>query len=1010
MKIILNILIAGLLLVQTAYTTEAIVMATVKEMNILLTIVDSREPEEIQALLKQNPGIASKRLAHNQTALMFASLKNRLVAVKALVEYHNNGGKIGLNAQSIDGTTALMMACYKKENAPIVSALLEAENINAAIVATDVKITALMIASTHDNLPAVQALLQYYKKKEGNDIALNAQVPNGMTALMMACHEPKQKPNEPQQAPIVVELLQARNIDAAAIIPNSKETALIVACTNKNLAAVQALVQYHNQNGEIGINERNSQDITALMMVCYEQKQALLVSALLQAKNINAAMVATNDKMTALIIACLHNNLPAVQALLGYHNNGGDIALNTQGMHEMTALMWACYEKYKVQIVLELLAAQDIDAAIMTSDTKLTALIVACRNNNFPAVKALAGYHRNTGKGIALNAQSKDGETALIIACENDKDIKILHELLTIPGIDATIRLRDITNTQYTALQFACSKNNLAAVQALLQYHANDPKHDIALNAQNPNGWSALMTACGPKTNVKIAGVLLSTNGINATLILHSNQRTALMLACEHNPAAIPAFIKYHNKNGDIALNVRDIVGWTALMMICDKNIRKQKDHNFKTYVEQLLSLQDINANITITKEQFTAFTIACYHHNSEILSAFLEYDTAHPGKVNLNAQLALSGKTGLMLAVSSNQALAQFVTSKNPYIDYNLRDNDENNAFMIAATIPKISNTNLKWLFNKTSQEELDICNVFGENAWNILYQYYDVKNYHELSELVKNLIATNVITQENIETNCLNEQTKQQLILQTQQAKAKQAKAKNVTPTKDVEKSPVQKRQKITINDLAKIYQEKPNGYLQNIQKGLNRLIIDAKINQPIPIDFQVPTLMSSLNKTWKTTFQGKTSFIPDMHHIVNISVQVTPEADGTLAINWQGGHADSTIQAAINAGLIRLTHKIDMGNGCFQWNLQDVITQKTFIKTTFPEQYDIQKIYNAIKSSMIKNLASQPQGEYNKITNNLTQINAISTDKFYITIMVDNDPESTLLQAITAYPKII
>jgi len=1007
MKIILNVLIAGLLLVHTAYMAEAIVMTPEQETEILFTIVNSPKFQQIEELLKKNLGIAHKRLLNNQTILMIASLHNKPQIVQVLVKYHNNGGNIGLNEQE-KGWTALMCACSKKENAPIVSMLLKAHNIDASLTTSDnKKQTALMIACLSDNLPAVKALLQYYKEKEGNNIAINAKSQSDdLTALMMACQNQ-------QRAQIVSELLGAQGINAAAIIPTTKYTALMIACLHDNLKAVQALVRYHNKNGDIGLNEPDAHDVTALMLACYKPEQAPIVSELLGAQGINAATSIPDTKHTALMIACLHNNLSAVQDFVQYHNHGGKIALNAQSNNGTTALMKACQDPQKIRIVLALLNARDIEAATIIHDTQYTTLMVACYHNNFPAVQALLKHYAKDGTiTLNVNVQNITGMTALMIACEDEKNIAILHELLKVPNINATLLF---FVPKYTALLMACSKSNLAAVQALLQYYKNDPSHDIALNAQSLKGWTALMIACDSAKNdardVKIVEALLSTNGIDATLTFPHDKCTALMTACQNNLVAIPAFIQYHKNGGKIALNAQDIMGWTALMKACNKDVSTHKDYDLKLSIEQLLSLQDINANITVGKDNYTAFTIACFNHNPEILSAFLEISTAYPGKINLNVQVVSTGKTGLILAASSNPALTPFVKINNPYIDYNLRDNDENNAFMIAATTAKISYTNLHFLFNKTSKQELDICNVFGENAWNILYKYYDIKGYFDVTQLVKNLITSNVVTQENVEANCLNEQTKQQLITLLQ---AQQAKAKNVTPTKDVEKSPVSKRQKITINDLAKIYQEKSDGYLQDIQKGLNRLIIDAKINQPVPIDFQIPISIPSLHKTWLTTFPNQKMLILDMHHIVNISVQVTPEIDGTLTINWRGGHAYSTIQAAINAGLIQLIHKIDMDKGCIKWNLRDVITQKTFIKTTFPEPYNIQKIYGAIKYSSIQDLAPQPQDKYNKITNNLTQINAVSGDKnaekIDITIVVDNDPESTLLQAITAYPVVM
>jgi hypothetical protein len=136
-----------------------------------------------------------------------------------------------------------------------------------------------------------------------------------------------------------------------------------------------------------------------------------------------------------------------------------------------------------------------------------TALILAVRENADNAFDFLLSV-----KGIDLNAQANNGNTALMMSAylENFHAVNALLELGA-----------EVNKTGWTALHYAAISGNDAIISALLE-------HAAYIDAQTPTGLTALMLAL--RENKTSAVKLLLTEGADPT-IKNNQQETALVMA-----------------------------------------------------------------------------------------------------------------------------------------------------------------------------------------------------------------------------------------------------------------------------------------------------------------------------------------------------------------------------------------------------------------------------------------------------------------------------------------------
>ncbi|XP_063923969.1 uncharacterized protein LOC135138056 isoform X2 [Zophobas morio] len=316
---------------------------------------------------------------HNKNVLHYASesKKNNRDIIKLLHEKN-----IGVNVQDKYGTTALQFACLEGvyENAKILlyfraSVNIKDENNNNALH--------YAIKSGRNNQDIIQLLID-------NGIDLNTRNKNGTTALHLACLE---------GINANVQML----LDSGTLInimDKDQNNALHYASEsmNNNVHVMKLLIEKG-----IHVNDQNKYGTTALQIAClegvYENAKILLDCG----ASINIANNANNNALH-FASESKKDNRGVIKLLI---EKGIDV--NAQNENGKTALQFACLEGIYENAEMLL----DFSASIgITDEDNNNALHYAssAENVNRSLIKLLIE------KGININAQNKNGMTALQLA------------------------------------------------------------------------------------------------------------------------------------------------------------------------------------------------------------------------------------------------------------------------------------------------------------------------------------------------------------------------------------------------------------------------------------------------------------------------------------------------------------------------------------------------------------------------------------------------------------------
>lgn len=209
----------------------------------------------------------------------------------------------------------------------------------------------------------------------------------------------------------------------------------------------------------------------------------------------------------------------------------------------------------------------------------------------------------------AVNFQNTEGNTALILACKKQLNIKENNVLLstykTQSNINVIKRLLEaganvnITNKDgNTALHETQSSESI--VKILLETGAN-------INMKNKQGNTALHLACRYK-NINVIKMLLE-DGANPN-IRNINDSTSLHISCYEPNINVIKMLLEAGANP----NIINKVGNSALLLAC---------HKPNIIVIKMLLKSGANPNIK-TKHQNTALIIACKTKNEELVNLLL--------------------------------------------------------------------------------------------------------------------------------------------------------------------------------------------------------------------------------------------------------------------------------------------------------------------------------------------------------------------------------------------------
>lgn len=300
------------------------------------------------------------------------------------------------------------------------------------------------------------------------------------------------------------------------------------------------LVQSFLKNKEVNVNEKDWDDLTALITAASAGHLDIAKILLKAGADVNA-----NDKdgITALMEASIMGHDKIVNALIeagaevDYKSNSGVTAL------------WLAAGENKVNVMKTLLKSH-ADASVTRSDG-ITALMTASVAGHVDATRLLLEDDANP---LAVDA---DGLTALMNASEKGATdvMKVLIESATAAGSDSTY-VDMMSTTGFNALIIGSAHGHTDAVKYLI----NEAGADV--NLVHENKVTALMYAAA-SGHVDTMKVLLEDGKVDINA-LHTNGGSALIEACTAGASEAITFLVESGASYDLI----DNDGVTPLMAI----------------------------------------------------------------------------------------------------------------------------------------------------------------------------------------------------------------------------------------------------------------------------------------------------------------------------------------------------------------------------------------------------------------------------------------------------------
>ncbi|ORX44704.1 ankyrin [Piromyces finnis] len=236
------------------------------------------------------------------------------------------------------------------------------------------------------------------------------------------------------------------------------------------------LKEHNKDKLKLNINYQDNDGNTAMHYICSHKSQKkdviiYIVKIFLQYhSDIN---IQNNKGFTPLMYACQNANEDVAQILI---NQNADI--NIVNHNHQTAIMLAIQEPNRE--IINLLIKKGADLNIQDNIRKDTALTMACQHyQNAIIIKDLI----TQGKAN-VNLANREGNTPLILACQND----IVNVVKLLIDFGADINARNFIDKS-SALQITINNCNYSMMKYLLDHNAD-------IDIVNKNGDTSLILAC----------------------------------------------------------------------------------------------------------------------------------------------------------------------------------------------------------------------------------------------------------------------------------------------------------------------------------------------------------------------------------------------------------------------------------------------------------------------------------------------------------------------------------
>jgi ankyrin repeat protein len=365
--------------------------------------------------------------------------------------------------------------------------------------------TALMRATQAHSLEAINLLLE-----AGARASINLADQLGNTAAMYACRYSYSYSNSGEPANILLKALVSAGADIT-MVNHDGQNALMLASRSSTWESVSYLIE---SGARPLINARDKNGWTALIYASNPEFYSnsfgpRITEILIQ----NGAKVneKDNEGMTALMHSSKLPNTRSAETARILIDAGASV--DEKDAHGRTALMYAAPRYYNASASATVKTLIERKANVNeVNDEGRTALMIASRWYDEENVTLLLAA------GASPNARDKQGQTALMLACQSMPPIRV--ELYVKAGAGASINAKDVRG--WTALMYDVRRVYAAEESAvMIAAGAN-------VNEVNEEGKTALMLAA-ETGSLEIVRTLIDAG---ATIDARDKQgRTALMWA-----------------------------------------------------------------------------------------------------------------------------------------------------------------------------------------------------------------------------------------------------------------------------------------------------------------------------------------------------------------------------------------------------------------------------------------------------------------------------------------------
>lgn len=487
--------------------------------------------------------------------------------------------------------------------------------------------TYLMVACAFSTRAVVAKLIE-----RGADI--DAVDPKGSTVLMYACD------NDDREDKALLLLDKKANVN---IVNKKGETALMNACLNSTPKVVSALIERG-----ANVNAVDQDGDTALLCTCYNQcaESALLLLDKKLGTNINSA---NKRGETALIVACMRSQVEIASKLIECR---ADVTAADEDGD--TALHWAA-DKGLPYVVAQLLDEEKVDCSVVNKKGQ-SALLLAV-NAGFAIAEAhLERYAQLIlwliESGAPLDICDKDGTSAFLKVLDSKYTTEKKEEI-ALAMMKRGVSLQGQTKDGDTALILAC-RHGLKAVAELLLWTAD-------VQAKNNKGENALYWACRSGLEEEALNLIKMGSDLSVT---DSSGETIFYWACKNDLEATAnelirqgVNVKTVTSLGATPLHVcgprlRD-VAYTLIAMGVDINAVAvggetalfQAIRNHDTNLALFLISKGADIHAVRLQDTTTVFLAACLHGLPELASVLMEKG------VDIH-KMTQQGHTALMFAI----------------------------------------------------------------------------------------------------------------------------------------------------------------------------------------------------------------------------------------------------------------------------------------------------------------------------------------------------------------------